>query len=233
LKNNSLRLDISRQPNDSTCGPTSLHAVYNYFNEDFTLEEVIDSIEYLETGGTLAVMLGIDALEKGFQAEIITFNLKVFDPSWFQVENLNLVEKLKAQLKFKKTPKFKQASLAYIQFLEKGGKITYKTLNKNLLQSYLNRGIPILTGLSATYLYNEKREYGDEPVVYDDVKGQPSGHFVVLSGINHENDTVMVSDPLHANPFETQNYSVDTDHLICAILLGVITYDANLLMINK
>ncbi len=233
MKNNSLRLDISRQPNDSTCGPTSLHAVYNYFNEDFTLEEVIDSIEYLETGGTLAVMLGIDALEKGFQAEIITFNLKVFDPSWFQVENLNLVEKLKAQLKFKKTPKFKQASLAYIQFLEKGGKITYKTLNKNLLQSYLNRGIPILTGLSATYLYNEKREYGDEPVVYDDVKGQPSGHFVVLSGINHENDTVMVSDPLHANPFETQNYSVDTDHLICAILLGVITYDANLLMINK
>ncbi len=233
MKNKTLRLDISRQPNDSTCGPTSLHAVYNYFQEEISLEDVISSIEYLDSGGTLAVMLGIDALKRGFQAEIITYNLKVFDPSWFQDEDLNLINKLKAQLKHKKTPKFKQASLAYIQFLENGGKITYKTLNKHLLQNYLNQDIPILTGLSATYLYNEKREFGEEPVLYDDIKGQPSGHFVVLSGINHENETVMVSDPLHANPFETQNYSVDMDHLICAILLGVITYDANLLIINK
>jgi len=233
LKNNTLRLDISRQPTDSTCGPTSLHAVYNYFDEEISLEEVINSIEYLEGGGTLAVMLGIDALKRGYMAEIVTFNLKIFDPSWFQSEDINLIAKLKEQLKHKKSPKFKQASLAYIQFLEKGGKINYKTLNKALLQSYLIQNIPVLTGLSATYLYDEKREYGEEPVLYDDIRGQPSGHFVVLGGINHQNGSIMVSDPLHANPFETQNYSVDIDHLICAILLGVITYDANLLIINK
>ncbi|WP_340153953.1 C39 family peptidase [uncultured Marivirga sp.] len=233
MKNNILRLDISRQPTDSTCGPTSLHAVYNYFNEDLSLEEVIQSIEYLASGGTLAVMLGIDALKRGFQAEIITFNLKIFDPSWFQNENIDLVNKLKEQLKHKKTPKFKQASKAYIQFLESGGKISYKTLSKDLIQSYLSKEIPILTGLSATYLYNEKREFGEEPVLYDDIKGQPSGHFVVLNGLNYENGSVKVADPLHANPFETQNYSVDIDHLICAILLGIITYDANLLIINK
>jgi hypothetical protein len=206
--------------------------VYQYFNEEISLEEVINSIEYLESGGTLAVMLGIDALKKGFKAEIITFNLRIFDPSWFQDDNINLISKLKEQLKHKKAPKFKQASLAYIQFLEKGGKITYKTLNKDLLYSYLIKDIPILTGLSATYLYNEQREYG-EPVLYDDIKGQPSGHFVVLSGINYNNKSVQVADPLHGNPFESQLYSVDIDHLICAILLGVITYDANLLIINK
>ncbi len=233
MKNNTLRLDISRQPNDSTCGPTSLHAVYNYFNEEISLEKVINSIEYLEDGGTLAVMLGIDALDKGFEAEIITFNLKVFDPSWFQDDNINLVGKLKEQLKHKKSPKFKQASLAYIRFLENGGKITYKTLNKDLLHYYLEQDIPILTGLSATYLYNEKREFGEEPVLYDDIKGQPSGHFVVLSGINHENSTVNIADPLHGNPFDSQLYSVNIDHLVCAILLGIITYDANLLIIDR
>ncbi|SMG48345.1 Peptidase_C39 like family protein [Marivirga sericea] len=232
MKNNILQLDISRQPTDSTCGPTSLHAVYQYFNENISLEKVIDSIEYLEEGGTLAVMLGIDALKRGFKAEIVTFNLKIFDPSWFQDDNINLVGKLKEQLKYKKAPKFKQASLAYIQFLENGGTITYKTLNKDLLYSYLIQDIPILTGLSATYLYNEKREYGD-PILYDDIKGQPSGHFVVLSGINYENKSVQVADPLHGNPFDSQLYSVNIDHLICAILLGVITYDANLLIINK
>ncbi|WNB18456.1 C39 family peptidase [Marivirga arenosa] len=232
MKNNTLRLDISRQPNDSTCGPTSLHAVYQFFNDSISLEEVIDSIEYLESGGTLAVMLGIDALKKGYQVEVITFNLKVFDPSWFHDEDIDLVQKLKEQLKYKKTSKVKQASKAYIQFIENGGKITYKTLNKDLLHSYLIQDIPILTGLSATYLYNEKREFGD-PVRYDDVKGYPSGHFVVLSGINYDQNSITVADPLHANPFESQNYLVDIDHLICAILLGVITYDANLLIIQK
>ena len=232
MKNKTLLLDISRQPNDTTCGPTSLHAVYDYFDVKLDLNEVINSIEYLEGGGTLAVMLGIDALKRGFEAEIITFNLKIFDPSWFQEDNINLIEKLKTQLKYKKTPKFKQATNAYISFLEKGGKISYKTLNKELLNSFLIQDTPILTGLSATYLYNEKREYG-EPVMYDDIKGQASGHFVVLSGINFENGTVRVADPLHGNPFESQLYSVNVDHLICAILLGIITYDANLLIIKK
>lgn len=232
MKNNILRLDISRQPNDSTCGPTSLHAVYNYYDGGIDLEEVIQSIEYLTGGGTLAVMLGIDALKRGFKAEIFTYNLKIFDPSWFQDENINLISKLKEQLKHKTSSKFKQASLAYIKFLKKGGTVTYKTLNKDLLQSFLSQGIPILTGLSATYLYNEAREYGD-PVKSSDIKGQPSGHFVVLSGIDYTNDRVTVADPLHNNAFASQNYSVATDHLICAILLGSITYDANLLIINK
>ncbi|MBK6265405.1 peptidase-C39 like family protein [Marivirga sp. S37H4] len=232
MKNKLLSLDISRQPTDTTCGPTSLHAVYNFFDVHLPLQEVISSIEYLDDGGTLAVMLGIDALKKGFNAEIITFNLRVFDPSWFKEADINLVDKLKQQLKYKTSPKFRQASKAYIQFLSLGGVIHYKTLNKELLEHYLLKNVPILTGLSATYLYNEKREIGD-PVYFDDIKGIPSGHFVVLNGIDLKNGTVKILDPLHANPFEKQNYSVNIDHLICAILLGVITYDANLLIIDK
>lgn len=232
MKNKLLSLDISRQPTDTTCGPTSLHAVYNYFDAELALQEVIESIEYLEEGGTLAVMLGIDALNRGFKAEIITFNLKIFDPSWFKESDINLVDKLKQQLKYKTSPKFRQASKAYIKFLNLGGTIHYKTLNSELIQEYLLKHIPILTGLSATYLYNEKRETG-EPAYFDDVKGVPSGHFVVLNGIEVDTGTIKVLDPLHANPFEKQNYSVKIDHLICAILLGVITYDANLLIIDK
>ncbi len=232
MKNKLLALDISRQPTDTTCGPTSLHAVYNFFDANLPLQEVISSIEYLDDGGTLAVMLGIDALKRGFKADIYTFNLKIFDPSWFKEEDIDLKDKLKQQLKHKTSPKFRQASKAYIQFLNLGGNIHYKTLNKEFIQHYLLKNVPILTGLSATYLYNEKRETGD-PVYFDDIKGAPSGHFVVLKGIDIENGTVQVLDPLHANPFEKQAYSVNIDHLICAILLGVITYDANLLIIDK
>jgi hypothetical protein len=227
-----LALDISRQPTDSTCGPTCLHAVYNYLEEVVPLEEVISTVEYLDAGGTLAVMLGIDALKRGFEVEVVTYNLKIFDPSWFQEKNIDLTKKLRQQLIFKKDPKFIQASEAYIKYLELGGKISYKTLNESLIMHYLAQNKPVLTGLSATYLYNEKREMG-EPVVFNDIEGEPSGHFVVLHGIDSVKGLVKIADPLHANAYKKQIYQVSIDHLICAILLGIITYDANLLIINR
>ena len=62
--------------------------------------------------------------------------------------------------------------------------------------------------------------------------GQPTGHFVVLCGYDREQRKVMVADPLHDNPvYGTHYYSVGMNRLIASILLGVITYDANLLVV--
>ena len=33
---------------------------------------------------TLAVLLGCHALRRGYEATIYTFNLQVFDPTWFE-----------------------------------------------------------------------------------------------------------------------------------------------------
>ena len=57
------RLKILTQPDDSTCGPTSLHAVYQYFDDDISLDQVIAEVSFLQEGGTLAVMLGCHALQ--------------------------------------------------------------------------------------------------------------------------------------------------------------------------
>jgi len=44
---------------------------------------------------------------------------------------------------------------------------------------------------------------------------------------------VSVADPLDDNPrFSSRHYRVGIDRLIGAILLGVVTYDANLLVIR-
>ncbi len=94
------------------------------------------------------------------------------------------------------------------------------------------RGQPIITGLSATYLYRTAREYGpgDE---YDDVRGEPSGHFVLLCGYDRPKRTVLVADPLLENPISPDlYYEVGIDRLVGSILLGILTYDANLLIIE-
>jgi len=96
----------------------------------------------------------------------------------------------------------------------------------------LNKRVPILTGLSSTYLYGSMREYG-ENLDYDDLRGEPSGHFVVLNGYDKNRRTISVADPLHSNPLgEGPIYETEIDRLINAILLGIVTYDANLIVIT-
>lgn len=227
----TLGLNIYAQPNDETCGPTCLQAVYQYYNDHMPLIDVINQVKTLKTGGTLAVMLGNHALSRGYKATIYTYNLQVFDPTWFRGK-VDLSEKLQEQLLYKTTKKFRTATRAYLKFLEQGGEIKFEELSSKLIRNYLSRRIPILTGLSATYLYNSPREMGDTNQ-YDDVAGSPAGHFVVIQGYQASQKLIHIADPLERNPIsDTQHYLVTLDRLINSILLGIVTYDANLLVIE-
>jgi hypothetical protein len=227
-----LTLDISAQPDDFTCGPTCLHAVYRYFDDTITLDEVIRTIDYVEGGGTLDVHLACHALKRGYEARIYTYNLQIFDPTWFEPNAPPLAQRLLAQKQHKDAPKLAVATDGYVEFLSLGGEIRFKDLSRGLIRKYLNRGVPVLTGLSATYLHRSMRERGDE-MDADDLRGEPQGHFVVLSGYDHDTRQVLVADPMEDNPHSSSHqYLVDVDRVICAILLGILTYDANLLIIE-
>ncbi len=228
-------IKIHTQPDDSTCGPTSLHAVYRYFKDSIPLSEVIKEVPYLDEGGTLEVLLACHALERGYKATIFTYNLHVFDPTWFKLSNPEIIEKLERQLEVKKGKKLVRASLAYIKFLELGGTLRCEDLTLDLMSSFFDDGIPMLTGLSATYLYRSAREFADEAgnSVYDDVHGFPMGHFVVLCGFTDDLKSIVVADPYPENPYFKNNYyEVGLSHLLSSIMLGMSTFDANLLAIE-
>jgi hypothetical protein len=56
---------------------------------------------------------------------------------------------------------------------------------------------------------------------------------VVLSGYDPKTRMVSVADPLHDNPrFGSQYYRVGMSRLTASILLGILTYDANLLVLT-
>ena len=225
----SIDLDVLPQPDDTTCGPTCLHAVYRYWGHDLELPKLVQEIKPLPGGGTLAVSLACHALRRGFDAEIYTYNVQVFDPTWFSGDT-DLAQRLRAQDAAKGDAKLSIATRSYLEFLSLGGHVRFEELTARLLRRFIDRDIPILTGLSATYLYGCPREIDDE---YDDVRGEPAGHFVVVSGYDKQAPEVMVADPLQDNPgFGAHYYRVSTDRLIASILLGVVTYDANLLVIT-
>ncbi len=113
-----------------------------------------------------------------------------------------------------------------------GGNILFCDLTSELISGFISAGRPVLTGVSATYLYKCAREFGPNDD-YDDVRGEPTGHFVVLHGYDDANRQVRVADPLADNPgFEVQSYDIPLARLVPAIMLGVLTYDANLLIIE-
>lgn len=231
-------LTIHSQPDDETCGPTCLHAIYNHYGLAIGLDDVIAGVERTSSGGTLAPLLGKHALANGFSTTIYINNLDLFDPTWFEhgeATNDALIAKLAAQMKYKDGQGFLDSSLAYQQYMQLGGRVRFRTLNVQLLKEYFLQKIPILTGLSATYLYRSARECYTEDGVsfYDDIRGTPCGHFVVLCGYDDKKRHVVVADPHRENPLSHDNYyKVSSYSLINAIMLGVLTYDANLLIIQ-
>ncbi len=232
-KSFSLNVERFLQPDETTCGPTCLRKVYAFFGLHDKLEDIIDALERNEDGGTLAVYLGMVALRRGLRARIYSYDLRIFDPTWSSLDSHGLKNKILERYPHLTDEKRRRAAAAYVQFLEMGGELAFDELRHTLFRNIIDRGHPVLAGLSATYLYRQPRERWDSRTnehVDDDVAGEPTGHFVVISGYNNWGRRVTVVDPFEHAPVDaTGLIQVDTDRLINAILLGDVTYDAVLL----
>lgn len=227
-----LQIPIKRQLDETSCGPTCLHTLYEFYDDSFPLETVYNEVQYLENGGTLGSLLALHALERGYKATIYSYNLQVFDPTWFNKDSAFIIDRLQKQMNFKKDKKLRVVANAYIDFLKLGGLMKFEDLRSNVITKYLKKKQPIIVGLSATYLYKSAREFGPN-LDYDDLRGEPTGHFVLLHGYDPETREVFIADPVIKNPLdEGQLYKMNIDRVMNAILLGIVTYDANLIIIK-
>lgn len=227
----SLNVSMLPQPDDTSCGPTCLNAIYRYYGLDLPVDELISEIISLDKGGTLGVVLANHALHHGFQVTLFTYNLLIFDPTWFQGKT-DIEDKLRQRARFTSSGKQRFAIRQYRQFIRSGGLIRFEDMNRKMLTGYLKKGIPILTGLTSTYLYRDAR-IDPKTNKNDDIRGRVEGHFVVLDGYDKEKRLISIADPYQKNPISgTTSYRITIDRAINAILLGVLTYDANFIVIE-
>jgi hypothetical protein len=156
----------------------------------------------------------------------------VFDPTWFGSARVDIAAKLRHQLEVKNDYRLQHASIGYLEFLDLGGRLRLMDMSRGLIHGMLRRRYPILTGLSSTYLYRTPREYGPDDAP-DDILGTPAGHFVVIAGYDLQRRKVLVVDPYQKNPYGgLHEYWISIDRVIASILLGIVTHDANLLVIH-
>jgi hypothetical protein len=226
-----VELDVPRfvQPDDVTCGPTCLMQAFRFYDDETPYDDIVAATPRNADGGTFAVWLGLSAIRLGYRATLYPFDLRVFDPSWFDLPQKALRDKLAARSNTLDPPKQRAALGAYMDFIDEGGRVEFAELSPGLLSDILDRGHPIVCGLSATWLYRQIRERPSANV-YDDVNGDPAGHFVVVCGYSGGGRRFMVRDPSSHTPFSRSGrYVVPAQRLINAILLGDVTFDAVLL----
>lgn len=226
-----LTIPLLRQTDDVSCGPTCLHQVLRFFGSDVSSAELSTLIQRNADGGTQAVFLALAAQRIGFPCTLYPYDLRVFDPTWFALPRAELVDKLKRREAVVRRRKLAASVRGYRQFLEGGGRIRFEELSRQLVVRILKRGHPVLCGLSATHLYRQIRERPADNWE-DDIAGEPVGHFVVVSGFRDSGRSLLVSDPWPHAPFPGGGpYSVPSQRLLNAVLLGDVTYDAVLLEI--
>lgn len=233
MSRDAFHLHVPRytQPDAVTCGPTSLFSVYRYYGYEVTLDRVIAETPRNPDGGTLAVYLALEALRHGFHAVLYPYNPRIFDPTWHDLPPKAMSVKLLQRARYTRSLKRRRTLRAYRQFLLHGGQLRFDELTPELLVDIIDRHHPVLTGLSATHLFRSMRERQDD-MVDDDLRGEPTGHFVVVSGYAGRGRTFTVCDPYSVIAFSSGGaYTVEAPRLLNSILLGVLTYDAVLLEI--
>ena len=227
-----LHVEVPPQPDDESCGITCLQAIYQYHGHETSIDALKEEVVHWQTGGTVGVNLGRHALAQGFTAEIYSYNIKVFDPTWRDLPMEELRARLKMRQKRVRSNRQKKEIAFYLDFLKQSGIMRFDDLDESLLKRLFGAHRPVICGLSATYLYHTMRELPNNQE--SDVAGNPVGHFVVVSGYNPETHEVQIHDPLRRHALSASGtYALPFLKFSNAVMLGILTYDANLLVIGK
>ena len=90
-------------------------------------------------GGTLAVLLGIKALQDGYRANLYPLGLRVMDPTWRELKRSALRDKLVQRASAMPTSVLRDEHLAYVEFLDLGGGVHIHELSPDLILGILER----------------------------------------------------------------------------------------------
>jgi hypothetical protein len=227
---------------DGYCGPYALTQIFNYYRYQITPEEVISQNARYFKNGSLDGYLGALAIEKGFQAILMPFNINIYDPSWKDLPSSLLSRKLQ-KLKKTKDQYWQESINSHLFFLNHGGQIKFPELTPDLIYQYLKKKIPLLTSLCITALYQEPKTIAQiDPrtrklkLKHDEFTGNLIGHFCVVHGVDLKKQEIYISDPWHLIPqhfSKTRNYKVSFSRFLTSLLYGTYTRDASLIAIFK
>jgi len=235
-----MKLDIPRTlQGPSSCGHSSLLQVLAYYGTNLELKEVVKEISNCEVDelklGASECELGMFAIKRGFKSTVVSLDVRRFDATWFELSSEELKKKLELRSEFlhKLSPEdikegqgtqyLDNVTKYYSEYLEKEGKVKFLPISKELIKKYIDNKIPVIALVSSQLYFKKARKYNGE---FDDIKGKPTGHWIVVSGYDENN--FIITDP--ADDLEKDgNVKMEQNYLISSIN----TYGPVMLIIEK
>ena len=126
--------------------------------------------------------------------------------------------------------RLQHATEGYLEFLALGGRIRLADLSPRLVRESSAAGCRSSRPVGDLPVSNDCARCGDDQS--DDIRGFPSGR-VVIAGYDFPSRKVLVADPYEPNPYGgTREYWMRMERVGAAVLLGIVTHDANLTVIR-
>ena len=101
------------------------------------VQRLIAEVTQLSGGGTYAIHLANHALKRGYPVRLYSYNMQVFDPTWFR-SGVDIRQKLRDQMGVKTNERLQFVSREYLRFLDMGGQLRYEELNPKMLARLLD-----------------------------------------------------------------------------------------------
>ena len=208
-----LKISQFDQINPSGCIPACLQEIFSYYKRQIFQETILKSLDHPERGMAI-VQAGFFAKDYGFEPIIITNNIVIFDPTWFNLDEKKLAENLKLRRRYV-SKYYKYLIDLYIKYIKSGGKIKFDTIGADLLKKYLSQNIPLIMELASTFLY--KKTKSTQPGAFDNAfSGDIEGHGVVIAGF--DGGKFKIVDPnSKQNPYNKNGvYWIESDELLAS-----------------
>ena len=214
------------QTSEFNCGPYALAQLLSFYQEKRNGADIEKDLKMIKDLGIDGSCLGSSAISYGYKARMVAQDLYIFDPQWFKLPQEVLLGKLREFYAQAKKGSLKISIGGYIDFLEKGGRVEFNPLSKELIIDRL-KNHPVLIGFCMTYLYGEKRPN-------DSGRNFRYNHFAVINGYDSKSDSFSVVDPYHLIPFaKSGRYRIKSDKLVAAMYLAEANNECTLLEIWK
>ena len=189
-----LKIPFVKQLHGNDCGIACVKMIGKFYGYNFSERKILDVVE-LHSDGVLAGELANYLLEEGFEVEIHSFDLNLFDPKLQKLSGLKLFKKVKDTVYFGKNVWKSVGLKAIIKFIEMGGKIKIIPPKEKTLIDFLKKKMPLIICLKSGILYDKKTLMG---------------HYLVLNGYNK--NSFIVNDPYYKG-----EYAIKKDKLMFAL----------------
>lgn len=218
-------------PTDDLCGVKCLQSIYGCFNlcteESYFLRNLSLPTELAFMPQLMRLMV-----QDGFNVNINISNPNVFDLTWKQLSNTEIIGKLTKRFEVLTDNKWKRLIKEYVIYLSQNNAITQEVISEKLLQTNISSGAIILAFVDNVIFHQRGRRYWDESgKTYnpDDIRGGSDGHTVIINGWDEKKGFHII------DPSTIQSYSNSGIYWIASevLIAGVYSFSGEIAIIRR